>query len=240
VLVTGGGRNIGRAIAHAAGRAGAAVALLEKDAGAAAEAVRGLEAAGATALEVLADLRDPEATAAAVGRAAKALGRLDGLVNNAGVYVRGEFLDVTEDHWDLTFDVNLKAAFFATQAFGKLAKARGGGGGAVVNIASVHGSVGDASVVPHCASKAGLLGLTRAAAEALRPLGVRVNAVSPGAVGTWQGPWDAPPPREPLKAMLVPSMVADAVLWLLSDAAAGVTGAEVIVGGGTAFTLRMP
>jgi glucose 1-dehydrogenase len=237
--VTGGGRNIGRAIADAAARAGAAVALLEKDAGAAREAVEGIRKAGGKAVEIVADLRDPVAVGAAVGSAARELGRLDGLVNNAGVYVRGDFLDVTPDHWDLTLDVNLKGAFFATQAFGRLAKARGGGG-SVVGIASVHATAGDPSVVPHCASKAGLLGLTRAAAEALRPLGVRVNAVSPGAVGTWKGPWDAPRPAEPLKEMLVPSMVADAVVWLLSDAAAGVTGAEVVVGGGTAFALRMP
>jgi len=239
ILVTGGGRNIGRAVAAAAARAGAAVAVLEKDAGAAKEAVEGLRAAGGRALEVVADLRDPASTAAAVAEAAKALGRLDGLVNNAGVYVRGDFLDVTPGHWDLTLDVNLKGAFFATQAFGRLARERGGGG-AVVNIASVHATAGDASVVPHCASKAGLLGLTRASAEALRPLGVRVNAVSPGAVGTWQGPFDAPPPAEPLKSMLVPSMVAEAVVWLLSDAASGITGSEIVVGGGTAFTLRMP
>jgi NAD(P)-dependent dehydrogenase (short-subunit alcohol dehydrogenase family) len=239
VLVTGGGRNIGRAIAAAAARAGAAVAVLEKDRGGAREAIEGLAASGARAVEVAADLRDPAAVARAVEEAATALGRLDGLVNNAGVYVRGPFLDTTPDHFDLTLGVNLKGAFFATQAFGRLAKARGGGG-AVVSVASVHGSVGDASVVAHCASKAGLLGFTRAAAEALRPLGVRVNAVSPGAVATWNGPWDAPRPAQPLDGMLVPSMVADAVVWLLSDAAAGVTGAEVVVGGGTAFTLRTP
>jgi NAD(P)-dependent dehydrogenase (short-subunit alcohol dehydrogenase family) len=239
VLVTGGGRNIGRAVAAAAARAGAAVALLERDAGGAGEAVEGVRAAGGRAMEVAADLRDAASVARAMEEASRAFGRLDGLVNNAGVYVRGEFLEVTEDHWDLTLDVNLKGAFLATQAFGRLAKARGGGG-AVVNIASVHATAGDASVVPHCASKAGLLGLTRAAAEALRPLGVRVNAVSPGAVATWQGPFDAPRPSDPLRAMLVPSMVADAVLWLLSDAAAGVTGAELVVGGGTAFTLRTP
>jgi NAD(P)-dependent dehydrogenase (short-subunit alcohol dehydrogenase family) len=239
ILVTGGGRNIGRAVGAAAARAGAAVLLLEKEKGIAAEAVAGIAKAKGRAAEVVADLRDPGAVAGAMAGAVKALGRLDGLVNNAGVYVRGEFLEVSEDHWDLTMDVNLKGAFLATQAFGRLAKARGGGG-AVVNIASVHGSVGDATVVPHCASKAGLLGLTRASAEALRPLRVRVNAVSPGAVATWNGPWDAPVPKDPLKGLLVPSMIADAVLWLLSDASAGVTGSEVVVGGGTAFTLRTP
>ncbi len=239
ILVTGGGRNIGRAVAEAAAKAGAKVAILEKDAGGAREALAGLKRLKAEAVEIVADLRDPAAVGRAFKAAEKALGRLDGLVNNAGVYVRGDFLEATEDHWDLTLDVNLKGPFLATQAFGRLAKARGGGG-AVVNIVSVHASVGDPSVVPHCASKAGLLGLTRASAEALRPFGVRVNAVSPGAVGTWQGPYDAPPPAKPLQSMLVPSQVADAVLWLLSDAAAGITGSELVVGGGTAFTLRMP
>lgn len=239
VLVTGGGRNIGRAVAVAAAREGAAVAVLEKAAGEGREAVEGLRKAGATAVEVVADLRDPDAVAQALGEATIALGRLDGLVNNAGVYLRGDFLQVTEEQWDLALDTNLKGAFLATQAFARIAQQRGGGG-AVVNLVSVHGTVGDPSLVPHCAAKAGLLGLTRASAEALRPIGVRVNAVSPGAVNTWNGPFDAPPPAKPLDSILVPAQVADAVVWLLSDAAAAITGSELVVGGGTAFTLRTP
>ena len=239
VLVTGGGRNIGRAIAAAAAGAGAAVAVLERDAAEANEAVEGIRASGGKAAAVAADLRDPAAVAAAVASAVRALGRLDGLVNNAGVYLRTDFLAVTEEQWDLTLDTNLKGAFLATQAFGRHARERGGGG-SVVNLASIHAMVGDPAVVPHCASKAGLLGLTTAAAEALRPLGVRVNSVSPGAVATWKGPWDAPAPADPLRSMLVPRMVADAVVWLLSDAAAGVTGADLVLGGGTARSLRVP
>ena len=239
VLVTGGGRNIGRAVATAAARAGAAVAVLEKEPGAGRECVEGLVAAGGRAVEVAADLRDGASVEGAVAAAVAALGRLDGLVNNAGVYVFGEFLAITPEQWDLSVDTNLKGAFLATQAFGRHAKARGGGG-AVVNIASIHAHLGDAAVVPHCASKAGLLGLTRATAEALRPLGVRVNAVSPGAVATRTGPFDAPVPARPLDAMLVPSMVADAVVFLLSDAAAGVTASEMVVGGGTTIALRLP
>ena len=239
VLVTGAGRNIGRAIAAAAARAGAGVALLEREAGLAAEAIAGIRAAGGTAVEVVADLRSPEGVAGAIASAAGALGRLDGLVNNAAVYVRGEFLALTEQQWDLSVDTNLKGAFLATQAFARLARERRVVG-SVVNVASVHATVGDAAVVPHCAAKAGLLGLTRASAEALRPLGIRVNAVSPGAVATFRGPWDAPVPGEPLRAILVPSMVADAVLWLLSDAAAGVTGTDLVVGGGTSPALRTP
>ena len=239
ILVTGGGRNIGRAIATAAAREGAAVAVLEKDPGAGREPVEARRAGGARAVEVTADLRDGAATGRALEEAAKALGRLDGLVNNAGVYLRGDFLAVTGEQWDLALDTNLKGAFLATQAFGRLAQARGGGG-AVVNLVSVHGTVGDASLVPHCAAKAGLLGLTRAAAEALRPLGVRVNAVSPGAVNTWKGPFDAPRPAKPLESILVPAQVADAVAWLLSDAAGALTGSELTVGGGTGYALRLP
>jgi len=239
VLVTGGGRNIGRAIAAAAAAAGASVAVLERKAGDGREAVEGIRAGGAEAVEVTADLRDGAAVERAVAEAEKALGGLDGLVNNAGVYLRGEFLDVTGEQWDLALDTNLKGAFLATQAFARRARERGGGG-AVVNLVSVHGTVGDPSLVPHCAAKSGLLGLTRAAAEALRPLGVRVNAISPGAVNTWKGPWDAPLPAKPLDEILVPAQVAAAVVWLLSDAAAAMTGSELVVGGGTAFTLRAP
>jgi NAD(P)-dependent dehydrogenase (short-subunit alcohol dehydrogenase family) len=190
-------------------------------------------------VEVAADLRDPAAVERALAEAVRALGRLDGLVNNAAVYVRGDFLAMAPEKWDLVLDTNLKGPFLATQAFGRHAKERGGGG-AVVNLASIHATVGDGSLVPHCASKAGLLGLTRAAADALRPLGVRVNAVSPGAVATGDTAWDAVPPGKPLQALLTPGMVAEAVVWLLSDAAAGITGEEIRLGGGTSLSLRLP
>jgi len=239
ILVTGGGRNIGRAIAAAAAAAGASVAVLEKDPGAGAEAVAGIAAAGGRAVEVSGDLLDPAAVERAVGEAAGALGGLDGLVNNAGVYIRGPFLDITPEQWDLALGTNLRGAFLATRAFGRVVR-DAGGSGAVVSIASIHGTVGDPDVVAHAASKAGLLGFTRAAAEALRPLGIRVNAVSPGAVATWKGPFDAPVPGKPLEAMLVPREVADAVVWLLSDAAAGITGIDLPVGGGTAAAIRVP
>ena len=238
ILVTGGGRNIGRAIAAAAAGAGAAVAILEKEPGAAGEAVAAI-AAGGRAMEVAADLSDPAAVERAVAEAVAALGGLDGLVNNAGVYVRGPFLDLTPAQWDLSLGVNLRGAFLATRAFGRHLRERGGAG-SVVNIASVHGTVGDADMVAHGASKAGLLGFTRSAAEALRPLGIRVNAVSPGAVATWKGPFDAPVPGRPLEEILVPRQVAEAVVWLLSDEASGVTGIDLPVGGGTAVGIRVP
>ena len=239
ILVTGGGRNIGRAIAAAAAGAGAAVAILEKEPGAAGEAVAAIAAAGGRAMEVAADLSDPAAVERAVAEAVAALGGLDGLVNNAGVYVRGPFLDLTPAQWDLSLGVNLRGAFLATRAFGRHLRERGGAG-SVVNIASVHGTVGDADMVAHGASKAGLLGFTRSAAEALRPLGIRVNAVSPGAVATWKGPFDAPVPGRPLEEILVPRQVAEAVVWLLSDEASGVTGIDLPVGGGTAVGIRVP
>ena len=239
IHVTGGGRNIGRAIAAAAAGAGAAVAILEKEPGAAGEAVAAIAAAGGRAMEVAADLSDPAAVERAVAEAVAALGGLDGLVNNAGVYVRGPFLDLTPAQWDLSLGVNLRGAFLATRAFGRHLRERGGAG-SVVNIASVHGTVGDADMVAHGASKAGLLGFTRSAAEALRPLGIRVNAVSPGAVATWKGPFDAPVPGRPLEEILVPRQVAEAVVWLLSDEASGVTGIDLPVGGGTAVGIRVP
>ncbi len=239
IHVTGGGPNIGRAIAAAAAGAGAAVAILEKEPGAAGEAVAAIAAAGGRAMEVAADLSDPAAVERAVAEAVAALGGLDGLVNNAGVYVRGPFLDLTPAQWDLSLGVNLRGAFLATRAFGRHLRERGGAG-SVVNIASVHGTVGDADMVAHGASKAGLLGFTRSAAEALRPLGIRVNAVSPGAVATWKGPFDAPVPGRPLEEILVPRQVAEAVVWLLSDEASGVTGIDLPVGGGTAVGIRVP
>lgn len=239
VVVTGGGRNIGRAIASAAAAAGATVVVLEKDRGGGREAAEGIEAAGGKAVAMDADLRDRMALGRTFAEAARNLGRLDGLVNNAAVFLREEFLAITDEQWDLVLDTNLKGAFLATQAFASVVRPAGGGG-AVVNVASVHAAVGDGALAPHCAAKAGLLGLTRAAAEALRARGVRVNAVSPGAVATGKGPFDAPPPAKPLESLLVPSMVADAVVFLLSDAAAGITGSEIVVGGGTATALRIP
>ncbi|MHC4923026.1 MAG: SDR family NAD(P)-dependent oxidoreductase [Planctomycetota bacterium] len=237
ILVTGGGRNIGRAISVACGKAGASVAVLEIEAGGAAETLESLEAVGARGVEVVADLKDPAAVEAAFDAAVEALGPLTGLVNNAAVYVRKDFLELTEEDWDLTLDTNLKSAFLATQSFARRAS---DGGGAVVHIASVHGSMGDGTVVSHCAAKAGLLGLMRSSADALRDRNIRVNAVSPGAVATWKGPWDSPVPEKPLEDFLVPSMVADSVVWLLSDGSAGITGVDMVLGGGTAPTLRLP
>jgi 3-oxoacyl-[acyl-carrier protein] reductase len=239
ILVTGGGRNIGRAIAHAIALAGARVAVLERDAGGGQDTVLGISAVGGEAIEVTADLRDPASVDAAVEEAARRLGGLTGLVNNAAVYVRRPFELLTAEEWDLSLDTNLRGPFLATQAFAVPGRCRESGG-SVVNLASVHGSVGDGTLVAHCAAKAGLLGFSRAAADALRPRNIRVNSVSPGAVATWKGPWDGPAPDRPLETMLVPSQVAEAVVFLLSRASAGITGSDLIIGGGTAITLRTP
>ncbi len=239
VLVTGGGRNIGRAIAAAAAAAGARVAVLERDPGGGAEAVAGILAAGGEAMEVVADLLDPAAVDAALASAASSLGGLDGLVNNAALYVRKPFRELTVEDWDAVLATNLRASFLTMRAFVREGVRRPGPC-SVVAIASVHAAVGDGTVVPHCAAKAGLLGLVRAAADALRGDAVRVNAVSPGAVATWNGPWDAPAPGRPLQSMLVPRQVAEAVVWLLSDGSAPITGIDLPVGGGTAVALRLP
>jgi 3-oxoacyl-[acyl-carrier protein] reductase len=237
VLVTGGSRGIGRACAVAFAKAGAKVVISYAGNEAAAQETLGLLAqAGTPGEAVRFDVADTAACQKAVDDLVKAHGRLDVLVNNAGVAVDGLVMRLKDEDWDRQLDTNLKGAFALIRAASRpMMKQRGG---AVVNLTSVVGEMGNGGQAAYAASKAGLIGLTKSVAKELASRNIRVNAVSPGFIGTDMTSHLAEDTRQkmldaiPLSRLGSAEEVAQAVLFLSSDAASYITGEVLKVNGG--------
>ncbi|HEU4566052.1 MAG TPA: SDR family oxidoreductase, partial [Gemmatimonadaceae bacterium] len=230
-LVTGAGRRVGRALALALGARGMRVAVHYHASRAGAdETARRIAAAGSEARVFAADLRDVAACERLVDEVASSFGALDVLVNSAAVMLRTPVGEVTAGQWDDIFALNLRAPFFLARA---AARAMGERGGAIVNIADLAGLEVWPGYLPHGASKAGVIYLTRALARTLAPR-VRVNAVAPGAV-LLPDDWPEESAERlarttPLQRLGAPEDVAGAVLYLLE--ADYVTGDTIVVDGG--------
>jgi 3-oxoacyl-[acyl-carrier protein] reductase len=232
-LVTGGTRGIGFAIAAALGGSGAQVAVCGRD-GAKAAAVAGQMGGGARGYACdVGKTADIEALAAAVD---KDFGRVDVLVNNAGVTKDNLLFRIGEDDWDAVLDANLKGAFLLTKLTARgMIKRRWG---RIVNIASVVGLIGNKGQANYAASKAGLLGLTKAVAKELASRNVLVNAVAPGYIDTDMTRAIADEAKQALQAAIplgrlgAAADVAGAVLFLASDLASYITGQVLVVDGG--------
>jgi 3-oxoacyl-[acyl-carrier protein] reductase len=237
VLVTGGSRGIGRSIAVAFARQGATVVISYAGNEAAAQETLGLiQAAGAKGEAVRFDVADSAACASAVDNVFKTHGRLDVLVNNAGVAVDGLVMRVKDEDWDKQLDTNLKGAFALIRAASRpMMKQKGG---SIINLTSVVGEMGNGGQAAYSASKAGLIGLTKSVARELASRNIRVNAVSPGFIGTDMTSHLAGETREKMEAAIPlgrlgsPEDVANAVLFLASDSAAYITGEVLKVNGG--------
>lgn len=229
--MTGGGRGLGRATCLALAREGADVALsYRSSADGAAEVQRELKALGARAVAFAADATRPGEIASFVDRAADALGGVDILVNNVGVFRRVPLEDVDEATLDEFLAVNVKAAVLASRAAAPHMRRRGGG--AIVNVASLGGLRPWGAYLPYCASKAALIMATGCLALALAPE-IRVNAVAPGIVEPPGGP-EAVRARVPQRRFGTPEEVVETVLFLA--AGAGYTTGEVVrVDGGRAL-----
>jgi glucose 1-dehydrogenase len=238
VIITGAGRGLGAAIAKACVDASARVVLADRDL----ESVRSLaqQFDAARTLPVECDVSKLPDLQGLVSATIAKWGRIDGLVNNAGVNFAKSFLETTEDEWDRVIDVDLKGAFFLTQFCSRQMIAQDPPGGAVVQIASVHTLAAVEGAGPYDAAKHGVVGFTKAAAVELASQGVRINILSPGLCRTdmWQAVIDASPSEKvcldywnsniPGGRPIEPDEIANAVLFLLSDLSSAFVGANVV------------
>jgi 3-oxoacyl-[acyl-carrier protein] reductase len=257
-LVTGGGSGIGAAVCRAFAAEGATVAVLDVDEEAAARVAASLEPG--RGLAVVADVSDSTAVDAAVDRVVAELGRLDVLVNNAGIVGRDEMLRIvprieagqpldatvalSDDEWRRMLATHLDGTFYCTRAAVRAmtAGAAGRRGGAIVNVASICGLAGCAGAPHYSAAKAGILGFTRSVAKEVVAHGIRVNAVAPGYVDTPMIDWFTPALRlgvemqTPAGRLGTPEEIAAAIVFLASDEASFVVGQTVSPNGGHVTT----
>jgi len=245
-IVTGGALGIGRRTAQRLAEAGASVVLVDRDEGALATTLDALKADGVRATSIAVDVADASAGDEVVAHCLRELGRLDVLVNNAGIYPMILLGDLDDRALRNVLDVNLIGTINMARA-AALSMMERGSGGAIVNIASIDGVTPSApGFVAYCASKGGVVTATRSLAVELAPHGIRVNSISPGTVfteGVQKGlavvPEEQQPAalqmlasRVPLGRLAQPDDIATVAVFLASDASAFVTGANLMVDGG--------
>lgn len=240
VIITGAGSGIGRATALALAASGRPVAAWDRDAvGAAETAAEATHRFGVASCGIELDVCDASLFPTAIEESVRTIGPIGGLVHAAGVAGPMPVDGIDEESWDAVLDVNLRAEALLVRAL--LPALRDSGpGAAIVGISSVEGLVGNGMLPAYCASKAGLLGLTRSLAQRLATEGIRINAVCPGAIRTSMlepllaipGVEDQIVAKVPLGRVAEPSEVASVICFLLSEGAGYVTGAYVVVDGG--------
>jgi NAD(P)-dependent dehydrogenase (short-subunit alcohol dehydrogenase family) len=242
-LITGGGRGLGFEMARQLSRAGAKVAVSGRSRDVLDAAVAQLAEEGGDALAVVADIAQPGAVTSMFDEVVAWGGRIDIVVNNAGIDEEAAIVDASEQGWEAVLRVNLTAPFLTTQQAGR----RMVGGGAVINIASIDAQGADGPFSSYVTAKAGLVAFTKAAAVEFAPLGIRVNSVSPGYAATdmvaatvgseLMAKMTSDFDRVPMRRLVTPEEVANAVVFLASPLASGITGVDLVVDGGTLANL---
>jgi len=239
-IVTGAGQGIGREIAKALAGGGDTVVVADMDGAAAERSAQEIVHGGGAAYGITTDVTDVAGMRAAFAKALEKFGRIDVLVNNAGILQSTPVEDITPEEWDRVLSVNLRGTFFACQAV--LPAMKKAGYGRIVNIASLAGRNGGiATGMAYSASKAGVVGLTRGLASRLAKFSITVNAVAPGTTATPMiRQWTPEQIRGleqgiPLGRLGRPEEIATAVKFLCSDDAAFITGAVLDINGGVYF-----
>lgn len=235
-VVTGASRGIGRSISLALAAAGAKIVAMDMDQAATDAVVAELKAAGAEAIAVVGNVTLAADADKMIEAAMEAFGRVDILVNNAGITRDGIFLRMKDEDWDAVLTVNLKGAFLCSRAASKvMTKQRYG---RIINIASIVGLMGNAGQANYCASKAGLIGLTKSNARELSKRNITVNAVAPGFIATAMTDALSEKVRAdlmaqiPLERLGTADDIANAVLFLAAEASGYITGQVLSVNGG--------
>jgi 3-oxoacyl-[acyl-carrier protein] reductase len=238
-IVTGAAQGIGAAVAERLASEGAALAALDINLEKAQETAEHVRQAGGQAEAFQVDVANTEAVKNVVAQVIDRFGRVDVLVNNAGVTRDGLLLTMTEQDWDLVIAVNLKSIFNFTKAVSRqMIKQKAG---TIINVSSVVGLMGNAGQINYAASKAGVIGATKSSAKELAARNIRVNAVAPGYIQTAMTDKLPDKARQalieiiPAKQLGQPADVANAVLFLASDLSSYVTGEVIRVDGGMAM-----
>jgi len=237
-VVTGGGKGIGRAYSLGLAREGARVVIADIDEGAARSTGEDVVKGGGEALPLLTDVASEQSILQMVDRTIERFGRVDVLINNAGLHAdlpSRPLEEVTIEEWDRVLNVNLRSAFLCTKACVPHMKRQGGG--SIINISSVSAFIGGSR--PHYgASKAGMIGLTRSLAGVIGADNIRINAVAPGATASYPdggGTSSQLIATRALKRAQVPEDLVGVIVFLASDESAFVTGQTVVVDGGQAY-----
>ena len=238
-IVTGGARGIGREIALTLAKEGAEIALFDVNAQMLEQAAAEIRQLGRRAEALVVDVTNATVVDEAVSKVLDKLGRIDILINNAGITQDGLIVRMEESQWDRVLTINLKGTFLCTRAVAKvMLKARRG---RIVSIASIVGLIGNPGQANYAASKAGVIGLTKAVAKELATRGVTCNAIAPGFIKTEMTerlPEDVKQKllaHIPMGSLGEPRDVAQAALFLVSDAARYITGHVLVVDGGMAM-----
>jgi len=238
-VVTGAGQGIGKAIATRFASEGADIGIIDVNAEKAQATSEDIRRIGRNALVSVADVANFHAVEAAIAKIVGELGRLDILINNAGIEKRAPFLEITPEDWQRQLDVNLSGTFFCMQLAAREMAKRGYG--RIVNLSSVAGLIGPIDLAAYGAAKAGIVGLTRAGALDLADFGITVNAIAPGPIETelMLGVWTAEALRERPQHGAIARFgtvdeIAASALFLASPESGFITGVTLSIDGGAA------
>ncbi len=241
IIITGAGGGLGAGIARVCSQEGASVVVSDvRD-----EAAQQVASSLATeAAAIRCDVREDGQLADLVAQTVERFGRIDGLVNNAGVNFAKPFLQTTAEEWNRVISVDLRAVFFLTQMVCRQMLVQAPSGGSIINIASVHARAALPGAGPYDAAKAGVVGMGRSIAVEMAPHGIRVNAISPGLLNTqiWQDIQDAAPSAQeclaywqsniPIGRVIEPDEIGELAAFLLSERSRSITGSNFYADGG--------